>query len=282
MNGVTVALSDFALTTGFPRTFHATYMNRIQTLTQRAAHAGFTSKGAPVSTRRSPISAPSNAFFVPLHYEPNYAYPLVVWLHGPHDNENQLKRVMPLVSLRNYVGVGPRATAASELDNGSQIRFRWIQGDAHMHVAEQRVLDSIDEASRRWNIAPSRTFIAGLHCGGTMALRLALRNPERFAGALSFGGPFPNQSAPLARLHRLRRLPLYFAVTAESELYPQYQLCEHLRLFHTANLKVTIHQYPGDDALTTKMLSDMDCWIMGQMTGSSHSPVPAAVDRSLN
>ena len=34
-------------------------------------------------------------FFVPLHYEPNYAYPLLVWLHGPQDDQGQLKRIMP-------------------------------------------------------------------------------------------------------------------------------------------------------------------------------------------
>jgi phospholipase/carboxylesterase len=282
MNGVTVALSDFALTIGFPRTFHATYMNRIQTMTQRASQAGFASKGAPVSTRRSPISAPSNAFFVPLHYEPNYAYPLIVWLHGPHDNENQLKKVLPLVSMRNYVGVGPRGTAASELDDGSQFRFRWIQGETHVHLAEQRVLDAIDEATRRWNIAPNRTFIAGLQCGGTVALRLALRNPNRFAGAMSFGGPFPTGSAPLAQLHQIRRLPLFLAIMAQTDHYPHDQVCQHLRLFHSAHLRVTINQYLCDSELTTEMLSEMDRWIMDQMTVPSNVVAPVQRDRSLN
>jgi phospholipase/carboxylesterase len=257
-------------------------MNRIQTLTQRAPGAGFGIEGASISARRSPISAPSNAFFLPQHFEPNYAYPLVVWLHGPHDNENQLKSVMPYVSMRNYVGVGPRGTTASELDDGSQIRFRWVQAETHVHIAEQRVLEAIDEATRRWNIAHNRTFIAGLHCGGTMALRLALRNPERFAGALSFGGRFPTQFAPLARLHRVRQLPLFIAITAASKLYPQQDVCQHLRLFHAAHLKVTIHHYSGDDALTTQMLKDMDHWVMDRMTGSSSDPAQIQVDRSLN
>src|SRR4051794_19841644 len=52
------------------------------------------------------------AVFAPLHYESNYAYPLLVWLHGPGDDESQLKRIMPLISMRNYVGVGPRGTVA--------------------------------------------------------------------------------------------------------------------------------------------------------------------------
>ena len=52
-------------------------------------------------------------YFAPLHYEPNYSYPLIVWLHGPHNNELELKQIMPLVSMRNYVAAAPRGTAPS-------------------------------------------------------------------------------------------------------------------------------------------------------------------------
>src|SRR5688572_27524759 len=55
------------------------------------------------------------AWFTPMHYEPNYAYPLLVWLHGDHGDQQQLKRIMPLVSMRNYVAVAPRAP---ERDDG--------------------------------------------------------------------------------------------------------------------------------------------------------------------
>ena len=66
--------------------------------------------------------------FAPLHYEPNYAYPLVIWLHGPGDDERQLLRVMPLVSMRNYVSVGPRAPHAmagrwGPVSNGRPVRL---------------------------------------------------------------------------------------------------------------------------------------------------------------
>ena len=56
-----------------------------------------------------------HALFAPLHYESNYAYPLIVWLHGANDDERQLKRIMPFVSLRNYVAVSPRGTVAADL-----------------------------------------------------------------------------------------------------------------------------------------------------------------------
>ncbi len=53
------------------------------------------------------------ATFAPMHYAPGYAYPLIVWLHGPGGDERQLLRIMPLVSMRNHVGVAPRGIAIS-------------------------------------------------------------------------------------------------------------------------------------------------------------------------
>ena len=52
-----------------------------------------------------------------MHYAPGYAYPLIVWLHGSGSDERQLQRIMPLVSMQNYVAVAPRGiplTAAGE------------------------------------------------------------------------------------------------------------------------------------------------------------------------
>jgi phospholipase/carboxylesterase len=207
-------------------------------------------------------------YFAPLHYEPNYSYPLLVWLHGPDSNENQVKQIMPHVSLRNYVGASPRGTALSSQDDGSQIQFCWQHDEVHISLALERLWECIDGATKRFNIARARVFIAGLESGGTMALRLAMKCPSQFAGALSIGGAFPTERAPLAALDEVRRLPLYFATTSHSVEYPQTQVCEHLRLFHSAGMSITMRQYPGEDGLTDLMLADMDRWIMERITKS--------------
>src|SRR5690606_31869584 len=109
---------------------------------------------------RCPLS-----LFNPLHYEPHYAYPLLVWLHGPGSDENHLKRIMPLVSLRNYVGVGVRGTVHPRAKRG----YSWSQARAHVALAEQRVFDAVATARRWANIAERRIFLAGFDAGGTMA-----------------------------------------------------------------------------------------------------------------
>ena len=201
------------------------------------------------------------SLFSPLHYEPNYQYPLVVWLHGPGDNELQLKRVMPLVSTRNHAAVGPRGTLSADPEEGAG-GYAWGQNEDHIYLAEQRVFAAIDAAQQRLSINPARIFVAGFECGGTMALRVALNHPQRFAGAITFGGAFPRGHAPLRNLKQARKLPMMLANGLENPHYGEQQVCDDLRLFYTAGLSVTLRQYPCANDLTTLMLSDMDRWIM--------------------
>jgi phospholipase/carboxylesterase len=202
--------------------------------------------------------------FAPHHYEPGYAYPLLVWLHGPGDDERQMRRIMPHVSLRNYVGVGPRGCCPPEFGEPG---FGWQQSEDAICRAERRVFEAIETACQRYHVAEDRVFLAGFQCGGTMALRVGLRHPESFAGVLSIGGVFPRNLAPLTHLQAIQRLPLFIAQGRESRLYPPDVTCEELRLFHSAALRVMVRQYPCGDELTTQMLHDMDLWMMERING---------------
>jgi phospholipase/carboxylesterase len=215
----------------------------------------------------------THCIFTPVHYERNYAYPLVVWLHGPDDDESQVTRVMPLVSTRNYVAVGTRGTLPSRRAEGA---YDWSQSSRHIALAEQRVVSAV-AATRRWmNIAPDRVFLAGYGSGGTMALRIGLNQPRAFAGALSIGGAFPGTLRPLSQLHEARQLRIFMTTARDSQEYPTAQVCRHLRLFHAAGMTVDLRQYPCGDELTTNMLSDMDRWIMRQFSEAS----PVARDQA--
>ena len=241
-------------------------MNRIQQLTQQVAPA----PSAPIATTDQVLQAGicrhglDHAVFAPLHYEPNYAYPLVVWLHGPDDNERQLQRIMPLVSMRNYVAVAPRATSCVGQRSSS---YAWNHSLSGIMDGEQRVFDCIEAVQEKFHVAPRRVFLAGFRCGGTMAFRIALKNPSRFAGVLSAGGPFPADHNPLIYLQQVRQLPLFIAQGRLSQRYPVERACEELRLFHAAGLAVTLRQYPGGDELSAQMLHDMNIWMMEQVTG---------------
>jgi len=242
-------------------------MNRLQLLADAPETTSQTDNQQDTKAVSTPPVGSNFGLFAPLHYEPNYAYPLVVWLHGPHGDEHELFRVIPEISMRNYVGVGPRGNRAMADARG----YDWDDADENVVTAEQHVFDAIDAASHRYHVAPNRIFLAGFEAGGTMAFRIGLRNPDCFAGAMSIGGPFPLGGAPLGQLQHARRLPLFVAQGRDSERYPIELACEELRLFHTAGLCVTVRQYPCGDELDTQMLKDMDSWIMEHVTGATSS-----------
>jgi len=215
-----------------------------------------TLKRRPTSRMTTPVGPPCSTF-APLHYEAGYAYPLVVWLHGRAANEHQLRRVMPHVSMRNFVAVAPRGTA--ERRRGG---FRWRQDAESIEEAESRIFQSIASAQERFNIHNRRVFLIGSGCGGTMAMRVAWNYPDRFAGVATIGGPLPTEHCPLHRVNEMRQMPCMIAMSRLSPSYPESQVCRDLRLMHSAGCTVALRQYPGADDLTSGMLSDLNCWLM--------------------
>ncbi len=212
--------------------------------------------------------------FTPLHYEPRYSYPLIVWLHGYQSDERQLTRIMPLVSMRNYVAVAPRGTLITDATSPSGC-FGWQQGEEQVSQAETRIFDSIDQVTQKLNIARQRTFLAGFDCGGTMAFRVAMKHPEAFAGVLSLGGSFPTGCTPLSKLTAARRLPIFLAAGRHSTAYPPAKVCDDLRLLHAAGLSITLRDYPCGQELPPQMLSDMDRWVMEQIQSSASAATEA-------
>ena len=211
-----------------------------------------------------------HSWFLPLHYESGYAYPLIVWLHGRGDNEQQLRRVMPLVSMRNYMAVAPRGLPVGSANNANlandRQQYGWPQSDEPIQQAEQRVFDSIERAGRKCHVNARRVFLAGFDCGGTMAMRIAMSHPGRFAGVLSLCGAFPAGRTPFGNLTAARRLGIFLASGHKSLRYPASRVCEDLRLMHSAGLSITLRQYPCGHELMPQMLADVDRWIIEQIT----------------
>jgi phospholipase/carboxylesterase len=215
-----------------------------------------------------------HVLFSPIHYEPGYAYPLLVWLHGSGSDERQVMRVMPGISMRNYVAVAPRGlTISSEphppttnfdvysiLRTHTKESYDWLDTDEKLAEVEQRVFDCITIAKERCNIASDRIFLAGFGNGGTMALRLALLYPEHFAGAASLDGAFPQNNHLLYRWESARLLSVFLAVGQSGTEISAESVCQVLELLHTAGIAIKFREY--SNALTPTMLQDLNRWMM--------------------
>lgn len=203
------------------------------------------------------VDTSGSSLFLPLHYEKNYQYPLVVWLHDNGDEPHQIHRVMPQLSVQNFVAAAPQAPVGS-----TSCGYYWEQDDATISEAADTVLATIDMARCKANIASQRIFIGGYGAAGTMAFRVALTHPDIFAGVASVNGPLPEGSAPLGRWSSSRNLEVFWSHFRASEEFSQNQLCRQLKLLHVAGFSVTVRQYPGEGELTATSLTDLNRWIM--------------------
>jgi phospholipase/carboxylesterase len=219
----------------------------------------------------------------PVKYEKNYPYPLLVWLHDSGSSEAELFDVAPQISTRNYVAVAPRGLLASRSNlvcnrsNGrlvvektrQETYYDWPETEEGVSEAENLVFHSIDQALVKFNVHRRRVFLLGRGAGGTMALRVALRNPREFAGVVSIDGAFPTlDRQPLRRWREARDLPILMTTGLGSSAIPQLTP-KQLGLFHTAGLTVVIRQYnerPNEknaaETRMNKILLDVNRWTM--------------------
>ena len=210
------------------------------------------------------------SYLVPLHYEPNYRYPLIVWLHHAGHNERQVEMVMPHISLRNYVAVGVRGSRASD---SAGHRFEWGWSPAGVDAAHEAVAFAVEEASGRYSVDPGRVVLAGYRDGGTMAMRLALRDPERFSGVVSLGGPLPVSGGQLGNFQQLRqrRLPMLWQWACSGAHWDPERFTAELRTAMSLRARVEARQYADEDEMNTVALADINAWVMREIVGGGRS-----------
>ena len=188
--------------------------------------------------------------FLPMHMEQGYSYPLLIWLGGSNDSNRRLSKVMPRISLRNYIGLTPG------------------QGDILKSAdVTDPVFECLDKISLRYNINNQRIFVAGCEQGGSDALRLALTYPDCFAGALSFSGRMPSHPSILGHLRKSRKTPLFVTHCREDNLYTEDDFCGDLKSLHVSGFSVTARQYPGTATINDQVLHDADVWMMEVING---------------
>ena len=74
---------------------------------------------------------------------------------------------------------------------------------------------------------------------------------------------------PAARLCEARHLGIFLAVGRRSKVYDETQVCENLRLLHTAGMSITLRAYPCGHEISPQMLSNLDAWIIEQITSAN-------------
>ncbi|MCA9053165.1 MAG: hypothetical protein KDA75_04975 [Planctomycetaceae bacterium] len=130
---------------------------------------------------------PGVTVVLPERYTPTYAYPALIWLLEPGEDEESARRRLEDVSSRNYVGIGLRPelygaglthAASAQRDDAPSPRrglscfanlMRCVESWVHLH--------------------PNRKYVAGTDSSARIAIAWMLACPDWFAGAIAVNSP---------------------------------------------------------------------------------------------
>jgi phospholipase/carboxylesterase len=204
--------------------------------------------------------------FLPTGYEPNYAYPLLVFFHGHASNEEQILRLAPRLSRRNFICIGLRGPEfLGEREDGSRA-YTWPADGECNAPMEDYIFRAIEHTRRSYHVHSERIYLAGICEGATFAYRLGLTFPERLAGVISLNGSLPPRGSLFLRLPEIRQLSVFIGHGIANAVIPLAMAKSDFRLLYTAGLNVQLQTYLTTHRLHPHMLRDINRWVIDQCT----------------
>lgn len=209
-------------------------------------------------SRRQPLLREPRCL-APLHYEPDYRYPLVIWAD---DSETPwtLVKALGAISLRNHAGVAPadRATSPSVLNRFSPRPLETC-----------RIEQARELAGRRMNIHPDRVFVVGR---GSSLARLVNEIPDRIMRELAGIAWIAEGSSTCdaADIDWTRRvdLPLLLCLPESVLIDQPDEVAIQMRRMHAAGFDLTLITSSDRPTFTSNALANVNRWIMGFVTGT--------------
>jgi phospholipase/carboxylesterase len=199
--------------------------------------------------------------FLPTGYEPNYAYPLLVFFHGHNSSEEQILSLAPRVSRRNFVCIGLRGPQALGMRGDGRLGFSWGSESPSDAMIEDYVFRAVEQTRRSYHVHSERIYLAGYSEGATLAYRLGVQFPEKFAGVISLNGTMARQG-PLLRLPDVRQLRVLICHGIANAVVPLVNARRDFHLLYTAGLNVRMHTYPATHRIHPDMLRDVNRWVI--------------------
>ena len=149
--------------------------------------------------------------YIPEDYSEEYAYPVVVVLHGAGergtDNTSQLNNLVPNLFNRKNSPFYQAIVIFPQCPTGTQwVNTPWANGNYDVDRVPiskplQATVELLDSLIDTYSINPNRQYVMGLSMGGFGTWDLLMRYPERFAAAIPYcGGADTSKAASLVNI----------------------------------------------------------------------------------
>jgi phospholipase/carboxylesterase len=209
--------------------------------------------------------------FLPEGYAKGYAYPLLVLFHGRGGNEEQVLRLAPRVSRRNFLAVSFRGDAEIGRRADGQPACAWDASDADRTA--DAVVQAVAQTRRTCHVHTERVFLVGLGEGAAAAYQAAFALGDKVAGVIALNGTLPRVAGkvPLFRLDQVRRQRVFIGQSSCAPPAAVIDAARDSKLFYAAGADVQLARFKSPVALPKEMLAAVNRWVIDRVC----APVPA-------
>jgi phospholipase/carboxylesterase len=211
--------------------------------------------------------------FLPTDYQPRYPYPLVVLFHRHGGNEEQVGRLAPRLSRRNFISISLRGPEDLGRRGDGRPAFGWGP-ETSIGLIEDYLLAAVEHTRRVYHVHSERVYLAGVCEGAEVAYRVGLALADRVAGIIALNGRIPKPTgAPLFRMPAVRQLPVLIGHGTDNPVVPYEAAQKDYRLLYAAGADVRLVPYPTTHKIHPLMLRDVNRWIIGRVNAHAEAGV---------
>lgn len=210
--------------------------------------------------------------YMPTDYQPLYHYPLIVLIHGTCGNEEQISRLAPRLSRRNYIAISLRGTQSTGRRDDGRLIYSWDCATDENNQTTEYLLAAVEHTQRSYNIHAKQIFLVGVSEGAEVAYRVGFGIADRIGGIVGINGSIPQSSGFAPKdLNSVHRLPVLIAHGTANPIVPLSTAKKDYRLLATAGAEVRFASYPTTHRIHPNMLRDVNRWIIARVMANKAS-----------
>ncbi len=191
--------------------------------------------------------------YLPEGYEPNYAYPLLVWLpEAAKTDTAEFGSIMSGISSRNFLGLQMPG---------------WAEPPQNEKEMADAVRAQVTRMRQSWHVHTERIVLAGSRSAADQAVRVFLDRPEWFGGVIALFGTGGNRSSlriPF-RNPELKGKRLFLSTATQPPAKPVSEVFRMGRILNTAGMDVSTRVYDAGEESLPSVLTDINGWMIERL-----------------